>query len=487
MNKSILKNRAIKGFAWKFLERVVNQGIRLLVSIILARLLMPDEYAVVAIALIFVTLMDVLVSNGLGMALIREEKADDYDFSTIMFANIVFSCFIYMVICLISPILSMLYGIDELTLVMRILSIKIIVGGINAIQQAYIIRNLLFEKLFYATCIGGASGGAIGILLAYCQCGVWALVGQQLVDVIVGACALFFMSEWHPRFYFSAKKFSRLYKFSWQMLLTSFIGAFFYRLKGFIIGTKYSGLDLAYYNMGGIIPMALGNNIGSVIDSVMFPVLAKCKDDVEGFTNIVRKNIRVTAFFVMPLMFFIAGIADKIILIVFTDKWIFSVDYFRISAISYCFFIMNTSNLQAIKAIGRSDVSLSLEFKKKPMLIIVLLISMNFGPKIIAIADAVYTMIALVINSSANKKLLNYGFCAQIVDIVPMLLSAFLMYWIVIMAEGFFSNLLLSIIFQFILAFMAYFCFTKIIAKDIHDYCFRFVWNIMKSKVVKRV
>ena len=412
-----LKSKTISGLIWRFGERITAQIISFIVSIVLARLLLPEQYGIVAIVTIFINLANVFVTSGLGTSLVQKKDADELDFSTMFWASIILSLILYAIIFNLSPIIAKLYNNELLTMVLRIMGLKLPIAAINSIQQAYVQRKMIFKKFFFSTIIGTIISAFVGIEMALKGCGVWALVGQYLTNSAIDTCVLWITVKWKPSFSFSMKRFKTLFSYGWKIMASSFIGTMFDELRGLIIGARYSSEDLAYNNRGEQIPALLSSNINSTMESVLFSSISKVQDDKIRVKNVVRRLMKISSFIIMPLLFGISAVADSIIKILLTDKWSECIPYLRIVCISQCFGILNTVNLQAIKAIGKSDTTLKLEFVKKPIYLLIILTMLNISPLAICIGNAIYSIIALLINSKPNKKYLDYGLKEQISDI----------------------------------------------------------------------
>ena len=457
-----LKRKTISGFIWKFGERILSQLISFAVSIILARLLMPKEYGVIAIAMIFITISNVLASSGLGTSLVQKRDADNVDFSTMFYSGIVLSFILYIILYITSPYIATIYKNSLICPVLRVLGIIIPISSINSIQQAAVARKLDFKKFFYATSVGSVLSGIIGILMAYCGYGVWALVVQQLCNVIINTITLNLIIKWRPTLVFSYSRFKELFGFGVKFMFTNLIGTFFAQLKGLIIGAKYTETDLAYYNRGENFPSLLSNNIANSINAVLFPALAKVQDDRDKLKKIVRRSMRTSSFIMCPLLFFLTATANNIVHILLTDKWMLCVPFIQVISVSYVFKIFSTTSIQSLNAIGRSDIPLKLEFLKKPIYLLLILGAMWISPIAIAVANTIFDLIEVVINTFPNNKHIKYTFKEQFFDVVPnFILSAIIA--IVVFFVGYLHiNSLQLLIAQFSLFMSLYFGYAYI-------------------------
>lgn len=408
-----MKKKTIEGLFWRFGERIIAQLITFIVSIMLARILVPEQYGTISIVNIFISLANVLVTDGLGTSLIQKKDADELDFCTMFYASMILSVILYGLLFVAAPFVATVYNNELLTPVLRVMGVRILIAGFNSIQQAYVSRNMVYKKFFYSTLFGTVASAFIGIGMAYRGYGVWALVAQYTSNNIIDTIVLFITIEWRPKFRFSIRRFWSLYSYGWKVMCTGFIGTFFEQLRGLIIGVRYTSADLAFFNKGEQIPGFISGNINQTISSVMFPAISAIHDNEINMRNAVSRMMEVCSYITMPLLFGVATIAPQLIRILLTDKWLPCIPFLQIICVQQCFAIISTANLQAIKASGRSDILLKLEFIKKPFYFIMLIITMHISPIAIVIGNMVYTEIALIINSVPNKINFNYGYKEQ--------------------------------------------------------------------------
>ena len=420
-NESSLKSKVFSGLFWKFGERIAAQLISLIVSIILARLLLPADYGAVALVMVFITIANVFVSSGFGNALIQKKDADNLDFSSVFYINIALSLVLYAIIFICAPFIAQFYDMEILSPALRVLGIRIPIAAINTVQQAYVSRNMLFKRFFWSTLFGTLASGVVGVVMAYHGFGVWALVAQYLVNTSVDTIVLWFTVRWRPNLAFSWKRAKSLLSFGWKILVSGLIDTGYNQLRSLVIGKMYTSSDLAYYNQGDKYPSLIVVNINTSISSVLFPAMSQHQDNREKVKQITRRAIQVSSYVMWPLMLGLAVVAEPLVSLVLTDKWLPCVPYLRVFCFTYGLWPIHTSNLQALNAIGRSDLFLKLEIIKKTMGIIALLISMQFGPLAMARSLIITGIISTIINSAPNRKLLNYSYFEQMKDLLPSL------------------------------------------------------------------
>ena len=417
----------LSNFFWRFAERCGAQIVSLIVSIVLARILIPEDYGTVALITVFTSILQVFVDSGLGTALIQKKNADDLDFSSVFFFNFIVCIILYVCMFLVSPFIAKFYHNFQLVPIIRVLSLTIIISGVKGIQQAYVSKNMLFKRFFFATLGGTIFSAFIGIWMAYHGFGVWSLIFQQLSNNAIDTLILWITVKWRPKKMFSWQRLQTLLSFGWKLLVSSLLETVYNNLRNLIIGTMYSSADLAYYNQGDKYPMVLATNINSSIDSVLFPTMAGVQDNKDRIKQMTRRAIKTSSYIMAPLMMGMAFCAEPLVKIILTEKWLPCVPFLRIFCITYMFWPIHTANLNAIKAMGRSDWYLRLEIMKKVVGMIILLSTMWFGVKAMAYSMLLSSFMSQIINSWPNKKLLGYGYLEQIKDFSPSVFLAVIM------------------------------------------------------------
>lgn len=417
-------NFIFTNFFWRFAERCGAQGVKLVVELVLARILLPEDYGLIALVTVFIQILNVFVDSGLGNALIQKKDADDLDFSTVFYFNIAWCLILYLFLFASAPFFASFYGKSQLTPVLRVLGLQVIISGIKNVQQAYVSRTMQFKRFFYATLAGTVGAAVIGIIMAYRGFGVWALVCQQLFNVLVDTAVLWITVKWRPRKMFSFARLKELFNYGWKLLASSLLDTIYTEIRQLIIGKLYSSSDLAFYNRGKQFPNLIVTNVNTSIDSVLLPTMSKEQDNKERVKKMTRRSIQVSTYIMAPLMIGLACCASNVVTLILTEKWLPSVLFLQIFCITYMFYPIHTANLNAIKAMGRSDLFLKLEIWKKVIGMILLLSTMFISVKAMAYSLLISTLTSMIINSWPNKKLLNYSFLEQIKDILPSILLA---------------------------------------------------------------
>lgn len=473
-----IKKVVVSSLFWKFAERIGAQGVNLIVSIVLARILMPEDYGIVALVTIFIAISNVFIETGLPTALIQKKDADDLDFSSVFYCNIVISIILYIIIFLLSPLIAKFYNNTQLTTVLRVLSISVLIAGIKSVQNAYVSRKMIFKKFFICTSIGTIGSAFVGIWMAYEGYGVWALVVQQLTNTTVDTIMLWITVKWRPIFKFSFARLKELYKFGWKMLCSGLIDTIYNEIYGLTIGKIYTSEQLAYYNKGSQFPKLITDNINGSISSVMLPALSNEQEKKEKLKSMMRRAIKTSSFILFPLLFGLVAVAEPLVKLILTEKWLPAVPLMQLLCFSYVFWPIHTINLQAISAIGRSDIFLKLEIIKKIIGIVALVISIPFGITFMVMMRTVASIISIFINSSPNRKLLGYSYKEQIRDILPAFILSSLMCIIVIGVNLIHLGLVIKLCLQIIIGVIVYIT----IAYWFKMEAFTYILNMIKNR-----
>lgn len=472
----------ITNFFWRFLERCGAQGVTFIVSIVLARLLDPTVYGTVALVTIFTTIMQVFVDSGMGNALIQKKDADDLDFSSVFYFNMAMCSALYLIMFFAAPFIASFYRMPELTAIVRVLSLVVVISGVKNVQQAYVSRHLMFKRFFFST-LGGTIGAAvIGIAMAYLGFGVWALVAQMLFNAAVDTTILWITVKWRPKKMFSFQRLKSLFSYGWKLLASSLIDTVYNDLRQLIIGKKYSSGDLAYYNQGKKFPQLIVTNINTSIDSVLLPTMSKAQDDMAAVRSMTRRAIKTSTFLMMPAMIGLAVCAEPLVQLILTEKWLPCVLFLRIFCITYAFYPIHTANLNAIKAMGRSDLFLKLEIIKKTVGIIAILITMWISVQAMAYSFLVTTILNQIINSWPNKKLLNYSYLEQVKDMMPQILLSLGMGAAIYAVSFLHLSASLTLLIQIPLGVLVYWSGSKIFHVESYTYIIEMVKNFKKRK-----
>lgn len=428
--KESLKDKTINGMFWSFFQKISSQAISFAITVILARILTPNDYGIVALAGMLLILMGIFSDGGLGPALIQKKDADEKDFNTMFVTQFLFACILYGIIFFIAPFFSMLFSKNDeqlLTDIIRVMALTMPLGALAGVQNSVVTRRMMFKWYFYSNTISLAVSASTGIYMAYNGYGAWALVGQQISNLVTSTIVIYFLLDWHPKFQFCYKRFKSLFSTGLKYMGTSFISTLTSQVRGYALGMKYSSSDLAYFNRGEGLPNLICNNIDNTIQTVLFPALVNIQNDAEAMKKALRKAIQTSTFILFPMLFGLATTADKIVVVLYTERWAPCIPFMQITCFCFAIGIMCNVNLQALKARGLIGLILKLEFIKKPILLAVIIGTMFISPIAIAWGMLFFNIFVYLINSYPNKKNIGYSYKDQILDILPNTLQALFM------------------------------------------------------------
>lgn len=421
------KQKVVSNLIWRFMERFGSQLVSFVVQIVLARMLAPSVFGTVAKVTIITSILLVFVDSGMANSLIQKKDPDDLDFSSVFFFNLAFCLVLYAGLFAAAPAIARFYKDAQITAIIRVLGLTVVVAGVKNVQQAYVSKTLQFKRFFFATLGGTLLSAVVGIAMVYAGFGVWAIVAQQLTNVTVNTGILWLTVGWKPKLMFSFARLKGLLSYGWKLLVSGLLDTVYNKLREILIAVFYTDADLAFYNRGMTYPNLLVENINASIDSVLLPVLSAEQEHKEQVRNMTRRAIRISTYVMMPLMMGLAVCAEPLIRLLLTEKWLPCVPYLRIFCFSYAFYPLHTANLNAIKAMGRSDLFLKLEIIKKVIGVAVLAVTLPYGVYAMALSLLFTSVLSQLINSWPNAKLLGYSYAKQLKDMLPAILLSIVM------------------------------------------------------------
>jgi teichuronic acid exporter len=482
MSSEVTKFKVISSLLWKLMERGGTQGIQFIVAIVLARLLLPEEFGLIVLVTIFISIAGVFVQSGFNTALIQKKNPDEVDFSSVFYLSLFVASLLYIGLFFTAPFIAAFFDEPELKLVLRILSLTLFFGAINSIQLAVISRNMQFKKLFISSLGAILISAVVGIMMAYANFGVWALVVQQLSNQLMVTIILWFTVRWRPKLLFSIKRIKNLFSFGWKLLISSLLDTLYKNITSLFIGKLFSSETLGFYNRGEQFPNLIVSNINGSIQSVMLPTLASHQDNKKRVKDIVRRSIVTSSFIIFPMMVGLAAIAKPLIEIILTEKWLPAVPFLQIFCASYALWPIHTANLQAINALGRSDIFLKLEISKKILGLVILGISIPFGVYAMAFGVFVSSVLSTFINAYPNLKLIDYSIQEQWKDIIPSLLLSVLMGTVIYSIKWVGMTEIPTVIAQVVIGVILYVGLAKVFRLECYTYLITTGKEILKSK-----
>lgn len=422
-----LKQKTVKGVAWTSLNKVLDLGFGFVIGVILARLLSPSDYGLLAMIAVFSAIAFTFLDSGFGNALIRKPDLNEDDNTTAFFFNLVAGVVLFGVIWFIAPWVSAFYDKPILTPLLRAEGSLLIVASFKIVQNTQLTRALNFKAKMIIRVVSSVSGGVIGIIAAYCGLGVWALVAMHIADALISLVLLWIISPWRPRGKWSKKSFNYLWGYGSKLLASGLLDTVYSNIYPIVIGKFYSAADLGQYSRAKGYADMPSTSLTGVIQQVTFPVLSQIQDDHQRLGNNYRRMLRFSVFIIFPIMIGLAVLAHPLVVSLVTDKWAQCVPYLQIICLASMWYPVHAINLSLLQVKGRSDLFLRLEIIKKILITVVVFICVPFG--IIGICcGSVFTSLAcLAINTYYTGKLINVGFVRQMMDMTPTLLASLAM------------------------------------------------------------
>lgn len=444
------KNKEFQSIIWSAIERFSVQILRFILTIILARLVTPNEYGLIAMLTIFLQLGQTFVDSGFSSALIQKSNRNEVDFATCFYFNFLFSCLIYLILYIFSPYIGLFYNEPILSIIIKYSGINLILSSLSLVQRTKLTIDLNFKKQTKITLIATILSGLIGIILAYLKYGVWALVAESLLNNLFICILLWISSKWKPLFTFSVNSFKHLFNFGGKLLGAAILNTLYINMYSLVIGKFYTATDVGYYNRAYSFSQFTSYNITGIITRATYPIQCKLQDDPEQLQASLIKHLRISGFIVFPATLLLAAISKPFISFILTDKWLEVANLLPILCISYLWFPLCTMNNLILYVKNRTDYALKSEIVKKCIAVSILIFTLPFGIKILCWGFLLYNLSDYLITLFFVKKVLNIKIIGQIKIIIPILISAFIPYIIVSIFSNYNSlpdalNLILSI------------------------------------------
>lgn len=428
-----LKQKTVKGVLWSFLERFSVQGIQFVVMIVMANMLTPHDYGLVAMLTVFIAVSQSLVDSGFSQALIRKQKRTETDNSTIFYFNIAVGLILYGLLFTAAPFIANFYHEPQLINITRVIGLSILINSFIIVQRALLTIKIDFKTQAKAAFTAAILSGVVGIWMAFSGYGVWAIVAQQLTNLGVNTLLLWILSHWRPMWIYSWNSFHELFGFGSRLMISGLIDTLYRNIYLIVIGRLFSASDLGYYTRAHQFTDFASSNISGIIQRVTYPILCSIQNEDERLSSVYRKFLRLSAFIVFPLMMGLAAISKPLVLTLLKEEWLFTATLLSIICFSMMWYPIHSINLNLLQVKGRSDLFLKLEIYKKIIGIIILCITIPMGLIAMCIGSFFSSMIALIINTHYTGKLIKVGFIQQMLDLFPILILSISMgavvYW----------------------------------------------------------
>lgn len=427
------KKKVISSLIYKFIERLSVKGLGLIISIILARMLAPEEFGKIAIMNVFINLSQVIVDGGFTTALIQRKDVTERDYSTVFFINLGLAALCYAALQIVAPWISAYYA-QDITRPLQVYAITVFLAAFNALQLARMQKRMEFRKIMVCSLAATVVSGIAGIAAAYCHLGLWALVLYNILNNVILCISAAFAEKWLPKFEFSLQRAKLLFSYGWKMFVSAVLCSLYGDIRSLVIGKKFSGDDLAYYNRGQQFPQVISHTLDSAIQSVMFPTMASVQDEKRKLAKMLYSAETMGSYVIMPVMFGLAAVSEPVVRLLLTDKWLPCVPYMQWLCIANAAVPILSSNLIAIKASGRSDIYMRLEMIRRVVMLTILVTTIVVFRSVeaIAISFCVSNWLDAVISMVPVKKLMNYGVKDQFCDLWKIIAVSAMMYGVVL-------------------------------------------------------
>lgn len=429
MRKQEHRTGIVGGLAWTFGERILSQLVSAIVGIILARILMPEEYGIIAIVMVFISFCDVFVTSGFASAIVQKKEVSEEDYNTAFILSFGMSIILYAILFIAAPFIANAYEMPLVSATLRVLGLRLMVSAYNSIQQAYIRRAMDFKRFFVVTFGGTLISGIVGIAMAYGGFGVWALVAQYLTSAIASTLLTCLICKWRPRNMFSMSCAGTIFHFGWKVLCTRLVSTLQNDIRSLIVGKVFGSAELAYYDQAKKYPDLLMNNVNISLSKVMLPVFARLQDDLSQLKNTLRKAIRIGMYIVAPLLIGLCAVSDVFVKVILTDKWMSTVPMLQLFCIMYLTRPLEEMSHQAVIAVGRSDLALKIMIAINITALIMVTLAVFLFKSVLFMAILAFgnTLVSVVGFMRVTKRLFGYQIIEQMHDIIPSLAIAVVM------------------------------------------------------------
>lgn len=469
MESNTLKRKTISGLIWTFSDLIMNQGVQFIIQIILARLLLPEDFGMIGMITVFIAVSNSIIDSGFVNALIREKNTTQRDYSTVFYFNLLASIILYYILYCSAPLISTFFNQTSLISILRVLALTLIINSFGLIQRTILTKKIEFKVQTKINVSASILSGLVGIIAAFMGYGVWSLVVRSLSMSLIQSVLLCVYNKWMPSLIFDNSSFKRLFKFGWKLLISGLIDTLYKNVYYLIIGKGFSALQLGYYTNASKLRDTATQSITTAIQKVSYPVLSSIEDNDENLKYAYKKILKNAAFIIFPLIIGLASAAEPLIITLFGQKWIDSIIYFQILCFEGMLYPIHAINLNVLQVKGRSDLFLKLEIIKKTisLMTIGLVLIFKLGIIWLLCGSVLNSFIAYFINTYYTKDLINYPIKEQIKDILPSFIISMLMgtivYYIGIILP---LNNIIVLIIQILMGIIIYILVNKVIKNE---------------------
>ncbi len=446
MTTPSLKSKATKGILWNAVEKFSVQAGSFVIGIVLARILIPEDFGLIGMLSIFIAISQSFIDSGMGAGLIQKKNRTEIDFSTVFVFNFLVSTLFYVVLFFSAPLIADFYNTPQLVLLTRVLTINIIINSLAIVQRTRLTINIDFKTIAKVNVVSVISGGVFGVYFAYNGFGVWALVIQNLIRTSITVIMFWVLSKWKPSLLFSKQSFKELFGFGSKLLIAGLYAQTLNNIYNITIGKAYSSSELGFYTRAKTFAETSAGTVTGILQQVTFPILASLQDDKKRLVSVYRRLIKMTAFFIFPVMTLLALLADPFIRLLLTEKWMPAVPLLQWMCFARIFYPISIINMTILSAIGRSDLFLKVDLSKLPLIVLALIITIPLGVKAMVIGHVVTSGISFFINAYLPGRLFGYGPISQLKDMIPVFISTAVMALVVFTLTSLLENPLLKLV-----------------------------------------
>lgn len=466
MDKS-LKQKTVSGILWSGIERFSTQGIQFVIEMVMARLLLPSDYGLIGMLVIFMAVSNTFIDSGFSNALIQKQNRTQADLSTVFYFNIIISVVLYVALFYLAPLISLFYETPALTQVVRIYGLTLIIGAFSAVNRTVLVIEVDFKSQSKISLFSIFISGALGIFLAIQGFGVWALVWMSIGNLSLQAILFFYFVKWRPSWVFSIQSFQSLFSFGSKLLLTSLLGSLYDNLYTIVIGKKFKTTDLGYYTKSEQFARLPSTNLAFIISRVSFPILSAIQDDNERLTTAYKKYLSLSSMLVFPIMITLAVLANPIVVTLFTEKWTGMVLLLQILCFDWMWDPMSKININLLLVKGKSNLILKLEIFKRIISVSILVLTLPFGLIGLAVGRVIYSFLAIYINSYYTGKTIHaLNYFEQMKIAIPFFLIAVITGAVIFSVILLFDSLIIQMIVGVVIGVLCYFVLLAVLKRE---------------------
>lgn len=414
-----IRNQFVSGVAWSTLSRFSSLGIQFVVTLILARLLDPSDFGVIGMLSIFMAVSQILLDSGFGDALIQKESKSEIEYSSVFYINIIIGIFCYIILFIVSPLLDDFYHMDNLHIYSRILFLVIPINAIGLIQRVQLRQKLAFKKIAIIEISAALISGIVGVLLAYLEFGVYALICQMLIVNICRTSFTIFYRRWYPSLIFSLHALKPLFSYGINLTVSSLLTVIFNNIHALLIGRFYNPQSVGYYNQAKQYEQLSSNTLTDIVMGVSFPTLVKFKDNEEKLKEYYKRIIELVVFLVVPLMCFLYVVSDQLLVLLLTEKWLPASVFFKILCIYGITFPLHQINGNVIKVKGESRKYLYIELFRRALLLLSIIATLKISIEAMLYGQIIAMVFVIIASMYVSGSLVRYTVVGQILDILP--------------------------------------------------------------------